>query len=216
MTTSSIESIGGIRIPDSALVREATEFIRDAEDDLLFHHSRRVFLFGALQGARRGLQPDLELLYVGAMFHDLGLTERYRTSTVRFEVDGADAARDFLTARGVDKADADKVWLGIALHTTPGVPEFMAPEVALLQAGVEVDVVGIGRDDVGPEALAAVTAAHPRPQFKQRILAAFNDGMKHRPHTTAGTMNADVLAHFDPTFERVDFVDKILNNSWPE
>ncbi|WP_055398973.1 MULTISPECIES: HD domain-containing protein [unclassified Mycobacterium] len=216
MTTSSIESIGGIRIPDSALVREATEFIRDAEDDLLFHHSRRVFLFGALQGRRRGLQPDLELLYVGAMFHDLGLTERYRTSTVRFEVDGADAARDFLTARGVDKADADKVWLGIALHTTPGVPEFMAPEVALLQAGVEVDVVGIGRDDVGPEALAAVTAAHPRPQFKRRILAAFNDGMKHRPHTTAGTMNADVLAHFDPTFERVDFVDKILNNSWPE
>ncbi|OBG60051.1 HD domain-containing protein [Mycobacterium sp. E3339] len=216
MTTSSIESIGGIRIPDSALVREATEFIRDAEDDLLFHHSRRVFLFGALQGRRRGLQPDLELLYVGAMFHDLGLTERYRTSTVRFEVDGADAARDFLTARGVDKADADKVWLGIALHTTPGVPEFMAPEVALLQAGVEVDVVGIGRDDVAPEALAAVTAAHPRPQFKRRILAAFNDGMKHRPHTTAGTMNADVLAHFDPTFERVDFVDKILNNSWPE
>lgn len=216
MTTSSIESIGGIRIPDSALVREATEFIRDAEDDLLFNHSRRVFLFGALRGARRGLQPDLELLYVAAMFHDLGLTERYRTSTVRFEVDGADAARDFLTARGVDKADADKVWLGIALHTTPGVPEFMAPEVALLQAGVEVDVVGVGREDVAPEALAAVTAAHPRPQFKQRILAAFNDGMKHRPHTTVGTMNADVLAHFDPTFERVDFVDKILNNSWPE
>jgi hypothetical protein len=69
---------------------------------------------------------------------------------------------------------------------------------------------------LAPEALAAVTAAHPRPQFKQRILAAFNDGMKHRPQTTFGTMNADVLAHFDTTFEGVDFVDKILNNSWPE
>lgn len=211
-----MESIAGIRIPDSALVLEATDFIRDAEDDLLFHHSRRVFLFGALQGLRRGLQPDLELLYVAAMFHDLGLTERYGTSSLRFEVDGANAARDFLTAHGVDEADAAKVWLGIALHTTPGVPEFLDPEVALLQAGVEVDVVGIGRDDLAPDALAAVTAAHPRPQFKQRILAAFNDGMKHRPLTTAGTMNADVLAHFDPTFERVDFVDKILNNSWPE
>lgn len=210
-----MESIAGIRIPDSALVLEATDFIRDAEDDLLFHHSRRVFLFGALQGLRRGLQPDLELLYVAAMFHDLGLTERYGTSSLRFEVDGANAARDFLTAHGVDEADAAKVWLGIALHTTPGVPEFLDPEVALLQAGVEVDVVGIGRDDLAPDALAAVTAAHPRPQFKQRILAAFNDGMKHRPLTTAGTMNADVLAHFDPTFERVDFVDKILN-SWPE
>ncbi|OJZ72867.1 diguanylate cyclase [Mycobacterium paraffinicum] len=216
MNTQSMESIAGIRIPDSALVREATDFIRDAEDDLLFNHSRRVFLFGALQGLRRGLQPDLELLYVAAMFHDLGLTERYRTSALRFEVDGADAAREFLTARGVDQSDAEKVWLGIALHTTPGVPEFLAPEVALLQAGVEVDVVGIGRDDLAPDALAAVTAAHPRPQFKQRILAAFNDGMKHRPLTTAGTMNADVLAHFDPAFERVDFVEKILNNSWPE
>jgi hypothetical protein len=216
MTTSSIDTIADIRIPNSPLVREATDFIRDAENDLLFNHSRRVFLFGALQGLRRGLQPDLELLYVGAMFHDLGLTERYRTSTLRFEVDGADAARDFLTAHGVDKADANKVWLGIALHTTPGVPEFLAPEVALLQAGVEVDVVGIGREDLAPDALAAVTAAHPRPDFKNHILSAFNDGMRHRPQTTAGTMNADVLQHFDPAFERVDFVDKILNNSWPE
>jgi hypothetical protein len=121
-----------------------------------------------------------------------------------------------LTAHGVDQADADKVWLGIALHTTPGVPEFLAPEVALLQAGVEVDVVGVGREDLAPDELAAVTAAHPRSDFKNRILAAFNDGMKHRPQTTAGTMNADVLQHFDPAFERVDFVDKILTNSWPE
>lgn len=216
MTTQSTEIIAGIRVPDSSLAREATEFIRDVEDDLLFNHSRRVFLFGALQGLRRGLRPDLELLYVGAMFHDIGLTERYRSSTIRFEVDGANTAREFLTARGADKAAADKVWLGIALHTTPGVPEFLDPEVALLQAGVEVDVVGVGRESLAPDALAAVTAAHPRPDFKTRILAAFNDGMKRRPLTTAGTMNADVLAHFDPAFERVDFVDAILNNSWPE
>ncbi|ORA12309.1 HD domain-containing protein [Mycobacterium arosiense] len=216
MTTSSVDTIAGIGVPDTALAREATDFIRDTEDELLFNHSRRVFFFGALQGLRRGLQPDAELLYVAAMFHDLGLTERYRGSNVRFEVDGADAARDFLTAHGVDKAEADKVWLGIALHTTPGVPEFMAPEVALLQAGVEVDVVGVGREQLAPEELAAVTAAHPRPQFKRRILAAFNDGMKHRPRTTDGTMNADVLAHFDPDFQRVDFVDHILHNGWPE
>jgi HD domain len=216
MTVESIETVAGIRVPDSALAREVTEFIRDVEDDLLFDHSRRVFFFGALQGLRRRLQPDLELLYAAAMFHDIGLTERYRTSTVRFEVDGANAARDFLAGHGFDEADADTVWLGIALHTTPGVPEFLAPEVALLQAGVEVDVVGVGREQLAPEALAAVTAAHPRPQFKQRILSAFNDGMKHRPQTTFGTMNADVLAHFDPTFEGVDFVDKIVNNSWPE
>jgi hypothetical protein len=210
------EIIADIAIPDTALVRDITEFVRDAEDDLLFDHSRRVFLFGALQGQRRGLQPDLELLYAGAMFHDLGLTQRYRTSTLRFEVDGANAAREFLLQRGVDKADADKVWLGIALHTTPGIPEFLAPEVALVTAGVETDVLGIGRDDLSPEALAAVTAAHPRPDFKRRILAAFNDGMKHRPDSTFGTMNDDVLQHFDPGFVRDNFVEIILNNAWPE
>jgi hypothetical protein len=216
VATQSTENIAGIVVPDTPLVREVTDFIREAEDDLLFDHSRRVFLFGALQGRRLGLQPDLELLYVGAMFHDIGLTPRYRTSTGRFEVDGANAARDFLLERGYDRADAQKVWLGIALHTTPGIPEFLDPEIALVTAGVETDVIGIGRDDLAPEALAAVTAAHPRPDFKRRILVAFTNGMKHRPRSTFGTMNADVLERYDPTFVRDDMVDKILNSSWPE
>jgi HD superfamily phosphodiesterase len=216
MSTTTTATVAGITVPDTALVRDATEFVRAAEDDLLFDHSRRVFFFGALQGRRRGLRPDLELLYVGAMFHDLGLTERYRASTVRFEVDGADAARDFLVAHGVDEADARKVWLGIALHTTPGVPEFLEPEIALVTAGVETDVLGIGRDDLSADELDAVTAAHPRPDFKRRILRAFNDGFCHRPHTTFGTVNADVLAHFDESFVREDFVEIIKGNGWPE
>jgi HD domain len=210
------DTIAGIAVPDTALVAAITEHIRAAEDDLLFNHSRRVFLFGVLQGRRRGLQPDPELLYAGAMFHDIGLTPRYRDSTLRFEVDGANAARDFLLGHGVGETDADKVWLGIALHTTPGVPEFLWPETALVTAGVETDVLGIGRDDLAREDLEAVVAAHPRPDFKQQILAAFNEGMKHRPQTTFGTCNADVLERFDPTFVRDNFVDTILGNSWPE
>src|ERR1700710_2179706 len=216
MATESIENIAGIVVPDTRLVREVTAFIRDAEDDLLFNHSRRVFLFGALQGRRRGLEPDLELLYVGAMFHDIGLTERYRTSTGRFEVGGANAARDFLLEREYGQADARKVWLSIALHTTPGVPEFLDPEIALVTAGVETDVLGIDREALSPEALDSVTAAHPRPDFKHRILRAFNDGNKHRPHSTFGNVNADVLEYFDPSFVRDDFVDIIRNNCSPE
>jgi HD superfamily phosphodiesterase len=216
VATSSLKTVAGITIPDTALVRDVTEFIRDAEDDLLFDHSRRVFLFGALQGRRRGLVPDLELLYVGAMFHDLGLTERFRISSLRFEVDGANAARDFLLTRGVEEADARKVWLSIALHTTPGIPELLDPEIALVTAGVETDVLGIGRENLSVEQLAAVTAAHPRPGFKHRILQAFTDGVKHRPRTTFGTVNADVLEHYEESFVRDDFVDIILNNSWPE
>jgi HD superfamily phosphodiesterase len=216
MSDSVAGSIAGVDIPDTPLVTAITAHIRAAEDDLLFNHSRRVFLFGVLQGRRRGLQPNPELLYAGAMFHDIGLTERYRDSTLRFEVDGANAAREFLLEHDVDEADADKVWLGIALHTTPGVPEFLAPETALVTAGVETDVLGIGRDDLAREDLEAVVTAHPRPDFKRQILAAFNDGMKHRPQTTFGTCNADVLERFDPTFVRDNFVDTILGNTWPE
>ncbi|WKG00890.1 HD domain-containing protein [Mycolicibacterium sp. HK-90] len=217
MTFTITGAIAGIELPDTALVREVTEYIRDTEDDLLFHHSRRVFYFGALQGMRRGLRPDLELLYAGAMFHDIGLTERYRaTSQRRFEVDGADAARDFLLERGIDDTAARKVWLGIALHTTPGVPEFLDPEIALVTAGVETDVLGIGRGDLTEEELTAVTAAHPRPDFKNRILRAFADGVRQRPASTFGTVNADVLAHFDDSFVREDFVEVIRSNGWPE
>jgi HD superfamily phosphodiesterase len=87
---------------------------------------------------------DAELLYVGAMFHDLGLTAKYRSTDQRFELDGADIARSFLRARGVSESKARTVWLGIALHTTPGVPDRLEPEIALLTAGVETDVLGFG------------------------------------------------------------------------
>ena len=216
MTPSASDTIAGIQLPNTPLVRDVTDYIRAHENDLLFDHSRRVFFFGALQGLRRGLQPDLELLYVGAMFHDIGLTEPYRTSSLRFEVDGANAAREFLLQHGVDEADARKVWLSIALHTTPAVPEFLEPEIALVTAGVETDVLGIGRDDLSPDQLAAVTVVHPRPDFKRRILQAFTDGNVHRPRTTFGNVNADVLEHYDPSFVRDDFVEIILKNSWPE
>ena len=210
------ETIAGIAIPDTALARAATELVRDATGPLLFDHSRRVFLFGSLKGLHRGLDADPELLYVGAMFHDLGLTERYRRTDQRFEVDGADLARDFLLAHGRSPADAEAVWLGIALHTTPGIAEHLRPETALVTAGVETDVLGLDLDQITAEQITAVTDAHRRPHFKQEILRAFTEGMKDRPDTTFGTMNDDVLAHFVPGFTREDFVDVILRSSWPE
>ncbi|MFF3468665.1 HD domain-containing protein [Streptomyces sp. NPDC001984] len=210
------EKIAGVEIPSSRLAAEATELVREAASPLLFDHSRRVYLFGMLQGLRRGLKADPELLYVGAMFHDLGLTDRYRTAHQRFEIDSANEARRFLVEHGMGADDVRRVWTAIALHTTPGVPEFMEPEIALVTAGVETDVLGIGRDDLDPAALNAVTDAHPRPDFKRRILEAFTDGFKDRPDTTFGTVNADVLAHFVPGFRRTDFVEVILNSSWPE
>ncbi|WP_197380006.1 HD domain-containing protein [Mycolicibacterium mengxianglii] len=208
--------IAGVRIPDSALVSEATELIRDTTNELLFHHSRRVFLFGSLQARRLQITPDPELLYIAALFHDTGLVAPYRGTEQRFEMDSADAARQFLTAHGFSGAETDVVWTAIALHTTPEVPYKLDPVIAATTAGVETDVLGINLESISPGEIASVTAAHPRPNFKNEILQAFNDGFKDRPDTTFGTVNADVLEHFIPGFHRTNFVDVIKNSAWPE
>lgn len=210
------ETIAGIAIPDSDLAREATELVRETATELVYHHSRRVYLFASLRGLERGLAWDPELLYVGAMFHDLGLTEAHRTADQRFEIDGADIARDFLARHSVSGEAADRVWTAIALHTTPEIPLHMAPEIELVTRGVELDVLGIGYDAISDEQRAAVVAAHPRPDFKNGILAAFTDGIRHRPETTFGNVKADVLEHFVPGFRRGDFVEVIQGSDWPE
>src|SRR5271155_5676344 len=112
-----------VRAPDSAFARAITELVRDTETPLLFNHSNRVYQWGAIAGQRRGLKFDTELLYAGAMFHDMGLMPKHSSAENRFEVDGANAARDFLRRHRVSPADIDLVWTAIALHTTPGIPQ---------------------------------------------------------------------------------------------
>jgi len=210
------EVIAGITVPETPLAREATALVREAADDTLFNHSRRVFLWGCLKAAARGLEVDPELAYVGGLFHDLGLTNAYATRHQRFELDGADAAHDLLLEHGRSARDARKVWLAIALDTTPQIPLKLSPEVAVVTLGVETDVLGLDLDEITSEQRAAVVAAHPRPNFKNLILRALYEGMADRPETTFGTMNDDVLAHFDPSFTRTDFVEIIQGNAWPE
>ncbi|GIH28248.1 phosphohydrolase [Acrocarpospora phusangensis] len=208
--------VAGVAVPDTKIAAMATELVRDTTSELIYNHSRRVYWFGSLQGLNRGLSFDPELLYVSAMFHDVGLGTPFRGSGRRFEVDSADEARRFLRDHGLPDDSVRRVWTAIALHTTPGIPEFMEPEVALLTAGVEYDVLGIGYNDIRPEDRAAITAMHPRPDFKRRILKAFTDGIAPRPETTFGNVKADVLQHFVPGFTRGDFVDTIQNSLWPE
>jgi HD superfamily phosphodiesterase len=194
-----------VAVPDSRLAREATEVIRGVESDLLYYHSLRVYSFGALQGERLGLSYDPELLYIGAMFHDIGLVEGHRSAHDRFEVDGANAAWQFLVEHGVTGDALRIVWDSIALHTTPGIPQHKEPEVALVTAGVELDVLGFGYDDISAEDREAVLAAYPRVDFKESIIQAFADGMAHRHETVFGTMNADVLAEKLPGYEPPNF-----------
>jgi hypothetical protein len=207
--------IDGISIPDSNLCKEITEFVRDTESALLFNHSSRVYCFGALSGQRRGLRFNRELLYAGAMFHDMGLTHRHSSPNERFEVDGANAVGDFLKARKIAQDSVDLVCTAIALHTTPGIPVHMQPVIALVTAGVEMDVLGIGYEDFSGAEREAVVATYPRtPRFKEDIIDAFYGGIKHRPDTTFGNVKADVLADKDPHFQRGNFCSVIRGSPW--
>jgi hypothetical protein len=205
-------SIAGISIPDSTIARETTEFVQDVSTQLLFDHSRRVFLWGSLQGDRRGLDYDPELLYVGAMFHDIGLVEGHRSEHERFEIDGANAARAFLQRHGLAEEQVMTVWESIALHTTPEVPAYKQPEVQMVTLGVEYDVLGLHHDDLSEQQREAVLAAHPRPGFKEGIIEAFSAGMRDKPETTFGTMNTDILEATVPGYVKPNFCDYIRNS----
>jgi HD superfamily phosphodiesterase len=215
VTAEKTFAVEGIHVPDSSLAREITQLVRDTESALLFHHSSRVYHWGALAGKRRGLRFDPELLYAGAMFHDMGLTHQHSTVHERFEVDSANTARDFLRSHGVHQQDIETVWTAIALHTTPGIPQHMHPVIALVTAGVEMDVLGLGYAEYSDAERDAVVHAHPRTsRFKEDIIQAFYDGNKHKPETTFGNVNADVLADKDPHFRRVNFCSVIRGSAW--
>lgn len=207
--------IEGISIPDSKLASEVTELVRDTESTLLFNHSSRVYFFGALAGSQRGLNYDPELLYTGAMFHDIGLTPKFSSKTERFEVDGANAAREFLIGHGIAQQDIKTVWNAIALHTTPGIPQHMHPVVALLTAGVEMDVLGLNYADYSDAEREAVVRSYPRASdFKEEIIQAFYDGIKHKPESTFGNVKADVIADKEPHFPRGNFCSVIRQSRW--
>jgi len=207
--------ISTARIPDNKLAQEATDILKEHGTPLLFNHSLRVYLFAAEFGRQAGKRFDPELLYVSAVFHDLGLVKRFSSQTERFEVDGANAARQFLVAHNIPESQVQMVWEAIALHTTPGVTQYMDPEVALLYSGVGLDVLGEGYDSFPKELREEIVTAYPRENFKEGIVQAFFGGFAHKPHSTFGTVKADVCERFIPGYQSPNFCDLIAHSPFP-
>ncbi|WP_295716772.1 HD domain-containing protein [Mucilaginibacter sp.] len=216
MSVNKFTSIAGINIPDSALATQATELLREHGTSFIYNHSMRVFLFSSLNGKRRNLKYDAELLYISSVFHDLGLTPHYSSPDKRFEVDGANAARDFLKSHNVPKEALQLVWDTIALHTTIGIAEYKEPEVALMYSGVGLDVMGEGYENLSKENREEIISIFPRDDFKNRIIPTFFGGFEHKTDTTFGNIKADVCAYMIPNFHRKNFCDCILHSPWSE
>lgn len=216
MSVNLPSTVAGIKIPDSTIAKQATELLLEHGSEFIYNHSLRVFLFSSLNGQRKNMAYDPELLYVSAVFHDLGLVPHYSSPNLRFEVDGANAARDFLKSHGLPKESLQLVWDTIALHTTIGIAEHKEPEVALMYSGVGLDVMGEGYEHLTRENREEIIGLFPRSDFKNKIIPTFFDGFKHKTETTFGNIKADVCAFMIPNFERKNFCSCILHSPWSE
>jgi hypothetical protein len=209
-------NLSSLVVPDSTLAKEATGILREHSNDVIFNHSIRVYLFAAEQGRQQQRRFDAELLYVAAAFHDLGLNKRFSSENERFEVDGANAARQFLAAHDIPEEQIQTVWEAIALHTTPGITQYMRPEVALLYTGVGLDVLGRGFDTFPVEVRERIVADYPRKHFKDAFIKAYFAGFAHKPATTYGTVNAGVCERFIPGFRSPNACDLIAGSPFPD
>ncbi|QCP53630.1 phosphohydrolase [Trinickia violacea] len=213
-------TVAGIPIPDSTMARAALAIVLAGEPDILYRHSVRTFLFGALIAQYRKLAYDAELLYVVSLFRCIGLTAPYHGSPRRFEVDSANAVNAFLAAYDVPREDLADAWRAVALHTTFGIHADMPSHTALatlIAAGMEADLLCMHMDELTVAEREAVLLEFPRgPRFKEQIIDTFAQGMAWRPATTFGTVNADILERCDPNYRRRNFCGLILGSNWKE
>ncbi len=199
-------------VPDTQVAREATGLLREFSTPLLFNHSHRVFFWANELGRQTGETFDAELLFVCAAFHDLGLLKKFRSADDRFEVDSANAVRQFLAHHEVPAARIQVAWDAISLHTTPGIAAYKPLEVELLYNGVGLDVLGIGYEHFPEDLRNKIVDQYPRINFKQDIAKAFLGGFEHKTQTTEGTCNEDICSHFIRNYKRSNFYDQIQNS----
>lgn len=210
-------SVCGIGMPQGALARDAHEVAGALLPSVLNGHAQRVFIFAALKARRVGLKCNTECLYVASMFINVGLSAAYLGSQRRYEVDSADAARQFLSRHGAAASSAAQMWQAVALHTSHGIAEHASTLAALLAAGVRTDLFGEDLVALTRESEAEVLQAYPRGErFKEQFIHAVGQGVAHRPRSTFGALSADVLERLDPDYKRINYCGLILGAKWQE
>jgi hypothetical protein len=192
MTLARLKSVAGVRIPDTALCIAAVDLLESSSPKFLCTHCLRTYIFGSLAVRRLGHPvADEEAAFCAALLHDLGLIPPYRRDN-RFEIDGADAARDFCAKHQVSPERADLVWKAIALHTSPGIPTRLAGEIALVHLGAGLDFLGLGLDQVPPQVLEEILEKYPRMKFKSQFRDLLVEHCQHNPAAQVLTWTDDV------------------------
>ncbi len=198
--------IGGIGAPDSALARKASSLVERVHSLAMKNHVHRTWWFSEFLGRKRGMAYDREAVYLASLLHDLGLTDEHAADN-RFEVDGADAASRILIAEGYPEEKARLVWDAIALHSSAGIADRGAPEVALVHMGAHVDVMGLRIEEISPSLIDDTLALYPRVGFKAAFQQALAEVARKKPHTAVGTGLADIGRRHVHGFEVPDVCD---------
>jgi hypothetical protein len=207
--------LAGIVVPDTALVSRAIDYAREHSEPYLFNHVMRSWLFSVAIAQRNGSQHDPEVLAVATVLHDLGLAKAF-SGPLRFEVEGANAARAFARKEGIVEHRAQLIWDGVALNSTPSIGLYKEAEVALCTAGIGVDWGGWGYELLHESQVAAILDAFPRLDMKQRFTRAVCGIVETRPTTTYDNFARDFGERFVPGYERPSTVDFLLNSPFKE
>ncbi len=207
--------LAGIKVIDTPLVRDAIDLARSSSEPYIFNHVMRSWLFAVsiAEATKPSLNP--ELLAVAAILHDLGLTDRY-FGTERFEVDGANAARTFLTEHGIPMQQTQLVWDAIALHTTHSIAVHKEPEVATTHSGIFMDVMGAGLDLIPEQRLQAILSEFPRLAMKKQFLECLCSVVRRKPGTTYDNSLRDIGIRYIEGFTTPSSVDFIENAPFAE
>lgn len=207
--------LAGVLVPDTPLVSRAIEYAREYCDPYLFNHSMRSWLFSAAIAQLKRSAHDPEVLAVSTLLHDIGLSEAFN-GPLRFEVEGANAARAFARVQGMTEPRAQLIWDGVALNSTPSIALHKETEVALCTAGIGLDWGGWGYEMLTRAQVAKIVEAFPRLQMKERFTHAVCRIVETRPDTTYDNFASDFGERFVPGYERPSTVDFLLDSPFEE
>jgi hypothetical protein len=218
-TTPAIRSaktrvLGGITVLDSPLITRAVDYARVHSKPFLFNHAVRSWLFAVRLGQLQGVPHDAEVVAVGTLLHDLGLTDSF-TGPKRFELEGADAARAFAREQGLDDRQLQLIWDSVALNSTPSIGLYKEAEVALCTAGIGVEF-GFQYDRIPPDDMKKILAAYPRLEMKRRFADSVCRIVTTKPETTYDNFAADFGERFVPGYQRPSTVDFLMNAPFEE
>jgi hypothetical protein len=204
-----------VSVPDTPVISRAIEYAREHSEPYLFNPVMRSWLFAVILAQLNQSVHDAEVLAVSTILHDLGLAKAF-DGPLRFEVEGANAARAFARNEGIDDRRGQLIWDGVALNSTPSISLYKETEVALCTAGIGLDWGGWGYDKLTEAQMAAIVDAFPRLEMKQRFTRAVCCIVETRVATTYDNFARDFGERFVPGYKPTSTVDYLLNSSFKE